>query len=64
MDVDIILYNRISRIHTVEKPYQCSTCCKGFTHRITIKINERIHIGEKLYQCITCGKDFTQSNPI
>ena len=64
IDVYIILDDRINRIHTVDKSYQCSTCCKGFTHRISMKIHERIHTGEKPYQCITCGNDFTQSNHI
>ena len=61
MDVYIILYKRVSRIHTVKKPYQCSTCCKGFTHRISMQIHERIHTGEKPYQCITCAKEFIQN---
>ena len=51
----------ISRIHIVEKLYQCSTCSMGFTHRNSMNIHERIHTGEKkTYECITCGKSFTQ----
>ena len=60
----ILLYNGISTIHTEEKPYQCSICCKGFTHRISMKVHERKHTGEKPYQSITCDKGFTQSNHV
>ena len=64
MDAYIILYNRISRIQNVDKPYQCNTCSKDFTFRIIMEIHERIHTGEKPYQGITCGKGFTQINYI
>ena len=62
MDAYIMLYSRISKLYTVDKSYQCSTCSKGFTHRISMKVQERIHTVAKPYQCITCGNGFTQSN--
>ena len=45
-DEYIIPDNIICRLHIVEKPYQCDTCSKGFTHRTSMNIHDRIHTGE------------------
>ena len=46
------------RIHTGEKPHQCSHCEKAFAVKSNLTIHMRIHTGEKSYQCNHSEKDF------
>ena len=46
------------RIHTEEKPHQCTTCQKSFTQKPHLDTYIRTHTDEKPYKCTTCEKLF------
>ena len=44
---------------TVDKPFVCGTCHKGFPWKCRLEIHQRIHTGDKPYTCDRCEKGFT-----
>ncbi|KAJ1159160.1 hypothetical protein NDU88_011829, partial [Pleurodeles waltl] len=46
------------KIHTGEKPYQCTECEKAFSTNGNLKQHQKIHTGEKPYECTECNKAF------
>ncbi|XP_056449702.1 zinc finger protein 583-like isoform X2 [Gadus chalcogrammus] len=53
--------HKFSRVHSLEKPYRCDQCMKGFKRSYDLKIHMRIHSGERPYKCEQCMKRFSQS---
>ncbi|KAK1327399.1 hypothetical protein QTO34_014190 [Cnephaeus nilssonii] len=48
------------RVHTVEKPCECTDCGKVFSESPALIKQNRVHIRKHCYTCSYCGKSFSQ----
>lgn len=54
--------NRHVRIHTGQKPFQCTICARAFSRSDHLTTHTRTHTGEKPFSCDVCGKRFARSD--
>ncbi|KAL6118193.1 uncharacterized protein ACO6RY_03040 [Pungitius sinensis] len=54
--------NRHVRIHTGQKPFQCTICARSFSRSDHLTTHTRTHTGEKPFSCEVCGKRFARSD--
>ena len=45
------------RIHTGEKPYECSTCDRRFANKQTLQNHQATHSDERKFKCKICPDD-------
>lgn len=52
------------RIHTGEKPHQCTRCPRSFSRVYLLQLHQRTHTGERPYACNVCSKSFAQQGDL
>ncbi|GIX79046.1 hypothetical protein CDAR_231911 [Caerostris darwini] len=50
------------KIHSGQKPFQCTVCSRSFSCSYNLITHNRVHSGEKPYSCDTCGRNFARSD--
>ena len=50
------------RIHTGQKPFQCTICMRAFSRSDHLTTHVRTHTGEKPFSCDECGRKFARSD--
>ena len=54
-----VLKSHVRSHHTMERPFKCSTCGKGFVTHQHMRRHKEIHEPVKKYECSVCGKKFS-----
>ena len=52
------LTKHIRRMHSLERPYECDICTKGFVFAHELKAHGAVHVNVKPYSCHICGGQF------
>lgn len=52
------------KLHSGNKPYQCTVCDAAFCRKPYLEVHMRTHTGEKPFECNQCLKRFTQKSSL